>query len=78
MIVGGYWDGKLLLISTDNDSVIDLYNYHQDTITCLALDPKETVLITGKISRLTFRREKRRGFPLNPGKGVEIEPEIPV
>mmetsp|Transcript_11172 Transcript_11172/g.9550 ORF Transcript_11172/g.9550 Transcript_11172/m.9550 type:complete len:269 (-) Transcript_11172:505-1311(-) len=44
---GGYWDGRLNLHSTENDSIIDTYYNHTETITCLISDDKENFLISG-------------------------------
>jgi len=37
----------LLLISTETDNIIEIYNQHVETITVIEDDPKENFLITG-------------------------------
>jgi hypothetical protein len=45
--LGGYWDGKLILMNSENGSVASIYTQHQNTITCLAGDKNENFLISG-------------------------------
>ena len=47
LVCGGYWDGRLVLISTENDNIIEVYNQHVEAITVIEEDSKENFLITG-------------------------------
>ena len=47
LAVGGFWDGKIGMINVDQDYFIEGYFNHNDTVTVLAADSKETFLISG-------------------------------
>lgn len=47
LICGGQWDGRLIMISTETDNIIDFYIQHIDTVTVIESDRKDNFLITG-------------------------------
>lgn len=49
-MAGGYWDGRLNLYSIEKDALFDAYYHHTNTITALAVDNEETLLVTGSKS----------------------------
>lgn len=49
-MLGGYWDGRLILLNSESDIPLEIYQHHSETITVIEEDPKENFLITGSKS----------------------------
>lgn len=49
MVCGGFWDGRMFLLATDNDHILETYYNHTETVSALAVDKDETYLVTGNI-----------------------------
>ena len=47
IILGGKWNGCLCVLNTESDKEVESYSVHSDTITCVAIDEKEKIIITG-------------------------------
>ena len=48
--MGGLIDGKLSLIDTETNQVLDSYSMHEHTISCIKADSKDNFLVTGDCS----------------------------
>jgi hypothetical protein len=57
LVFGGYWDGRISVVSTENENVNDSYEAHAETVCVLANDRKENFIISGRII-LRKRKEK--------------------
>lgn len=53
LAIGGFWDGKLSILSVDQDAVTESYSNHNDTVTIIVADSKENFLISG--IQISFR-----------------------
>ncbi|KRX10686.1 WD40-repeat-containing domain [Pseudocohnilembus persalinus] len=48
IIIGGYLDGKIIIINIENNQIIGVYPYHSSTVTCLAIDKnKQNLMVSG-------------------------------
>lgn len=47
MIYGGLWDGRLTILATDTDQILETYDNHTSTVSALAVDREETYIISG-------------------------------
>lgn len=48
LFCGGFWDGRMFMVSVDQDQVLESYYNHTDSVTVLVTDKRERYLISGR------------------------------
>ena len=47
MLYGGVWGGRMVVLATETDQVLETYYNHTDTVSALATNKEESYLISG-------------------------------
>jgi hypothetical protein len=50
LVVGGVWDGRLLIYNVEEASIVETFYEQQETITAIGCDKKQRVIVTGSKS----------------------------